>query len=138
MKRLLGILVVAAAGCAAPAPEHLLGTAGVAPDKLAVFVLPSQELRLLEVDGRALPRTDDTGFYLPPGPHRLGLALNWCPGGACATFGSFAEQPRSACITVAANARYKVSVANLGANWQPKVTETLATGESRTIESACK
>lgn len=108
------------------------------PDKLAIVSAESQEIKILDVNGKALPASNSPDFYLPPGPQRFRLMLNWCPGGQCISYGSYAETPRLACFEAKAGARYRFTVSNTGPNWVPRVTEKLGDAEGKVVDSACK
>ena len=116
-------LAALAAGCATVAPEHRLAdTQGRSPDQLAVIAVQSDEVKIVEVDGKPFPGAGTSNFYILPGAHRILVGLNWCPGGQCQSFGIYAEKPRPVCIDVKAGNQYKFSTLSPGPDWLPRVT----------------
>ena len=125
-----------AAGCAST-PQTLPGAAPGNPDQMAVISVALDEVKIVEVDGRPLPASASSEFYLAPGAHRFAVEWHPCPGGLCTSSGVYAERPRTACFSTQAGGRYRVSARNPGPDWEPRVTEKLGAGEARTIESRC-
>lgn len=126
------------AACATPAPEYVAGTQGRSPDQLAVLNVAGDEVKVLSVDGQAVPGSGTSEIYLAPGARRVGLALHWCPGGLCTTFGSYADQPRTACFDAKAGSKYRVAVRNPGPNWEARVTELTAASGAVAVEATCR
>ena len=134
----LAAVAALAAGCATVAPEHRLAdTQGRSPDQLAVIAVQSDEVKIVEVDGKPFPGAGTSNFYILPGAHRILVGLHWCPGGQCQSFGIYAEKPRLACIDVKAGSQYKFSVRDLGPDWQPRVTEQASGAEAKPVDSKC-
>ena len=130
-------LAVVTVGCATPPPANLLGTEGRSPDQLATVVIESDQVKIIDVDGKALPGSGTTNFYVVPGPHRLAVVLHWCPGGLCTEYGSFAAKPRQACIDAKAGMSYRVRAGNVGPDWVPVVTEQQGSGDPKPIDARC-
>ena len=132
----LTLAALLAAGCAST-PQTLPGAAQGSPDTMAVISVALDAVKVAEVDGRALPSSASSEFYLAPGAHRFAVEWHPCPGGLCTSSGVYAERPRTACFSTQAGGRYRVSARNPGPDWEPRVTEKLGAGEARTIESRC-
>lgn len=131
-------LAVLAAGCATGVPEYRLAdTQGRSADQLAVIAVQSDEVKIVEVDGKPFPGAGTSNFYILPGARRILVGLHWCPGGQCQSFGIYAERPRLACIDAKAGSQYKISVRNLGPDWLPRVTEQAGGAEAKPIDSKC-
>jgi hypothetical protein len=137
MKKIALVLAALVAGCSTT-PENRLGTDRTDADKLAVISPDSSEVKVLETDGKPLPGSGTSDFYIEPGAHTLQIKLNWCPGGQCTSFGAFAERPRLACIDAMAGTRYRISASNPGPDWVPRVTAQASGGGTKPIESNCK
>ncbi len=129
-----------AAGCATVAPEHRLAdTQGRSPEQLAVIAVQSDEVKIVEVDGKPFPGAGTSNFYIVPGTHRILVGLNWCPGGQCQYFGSFADKPRPVCIEVKAGNQYRFSTGSPGPDWLPRVTLPPAGADTKpvVVDSRC-
>jgi hypothetical protein len=136
MRTLALVCAALAVGCAT-APEQPFGTAGRNPDQLALVTLNSSEVKIVEADGKPFPGSGTSDFYIQPGAHRFVLALHWCPGGQCISFGAYADKPRTACIDAKAGMKYRLSAGNAGPDWVPRVTEQAGGAEAKPIDARC-
>lgn len=137
-KLALASIAALLAGCATVATEYRLAdTKGVEPEKLGVIVVQSDEVKIVEVDGKPFPGDGTSNFYIQPGARRILVGLHWCPGGQCQFFGSYADKPRPVCIDAKAGSQYKFSARNPGPDWLPRVTEQQGTAEAKPIEARC-
>ena len=135
---LASLLAALAAGCATVAPEYRLAdTQGRSPDQLAVIAVQSDEVKIVEIDGKPFPGEGTSNFYIQPGAHRILVGLHWCPGGQCQFFGSYADKPRPVCIDVKAGSEYKFSTRSPGPDWLPRVTEQAGGAEAKPLEGKC-
>jgi len=136
MKTLAFVFAALAAGCAT-GPEQPFGTTGTNPDQLALVSVAGSEVKILESDGKPFPGSGTSDFFIQPGAHRFVVALHWCPGGQCTSYGSYAEKPRVACFDAKANTRYRLSASNVGPDWLPRVTEQASGAEAKPIDTRC-
>jgi len=130
------ILAASAAGCTTT-PEHSPGTERSGADQMAVVSVASDQVKIIETDGKPFPGSGKSDFYIQPGSHRFLVGLNWCPGGQCIPASAFADTPRVACIDATPGTRYRISAGNPGPDWMPRVTEQKSGGEARVIASRC-
>ena len=139
MKTTALVLAVAAlaAGCSTP-PQNLLGTQGRNPDELAVIVVESDQVKITEVNGTALPGPGTNNFYVPPGAHKFVIDLHWCPGGLCVVTGGYASKPRTACVDAKAGMSYRFTAGSPGPDWTPRVTQQKGTGDATPIDAVCR
>lgn len=138
MKSAAFAAILLLAACATAAPEHVAGTQGRSPDQLAVLSVAGDEVKVLTVDGQSVSGSGTSEIYLAPGARKLGLALHWCPGGLCTSYGSYADQPRSACFEAKAGSKYRIAVRNPGPNWEARVTELTAAAGGAAVDATCR
>lgn len=138
MKSAALIALLLLAGCAATPPQSTPGTQGRSPEQLAVLSVAADEVKILSVDGQPVSGSGTSELYLAPGARKLGVGLNWCPGGLCTSFGAYADRPRTACFEVKAGSRYRISARNPGSNWEPRVTEQAGTSSAVAVDATCR
>lgn len=129
----------------APVPvKHVLGTEGVSEQKLAVMEVMTNEVFLIEVDGkRDVPEATGFNIFLSEGPHRLVFRLNWvgtmCVGGACMPYSTGADSVKTACITADGGMIYHFYARNPGPNWELHVSRRkIGEDRGRDIDHVCK
>lgn len=138
MKSAAYLALVLLAACAATPPQHVAGTQGRSPEQLAVLNVAGDELKILTVDGQSVSGSGTSDLYLAPGARKLGVGLNWCPGGLCTTYGAYADQPRAACFEAKVGSRYRIAVRNPGPNWEPRVTDLTASSGAVPVDATCR
>jgi hypothetical protein len=145
MKFVLAIACVALlASCASPPVIHVLGTEGLSEDRLAVVEIMTNEVQLLELNGKATAQ--DMGkstFFAPAGPHRFVFKLTWiqqvCAGVVCMPVVTASDVQRSACIVAEPKFIYHFYARSPGPNWVLRVSKR-PVGEDRgkDIDHQCK
>jgi hypothetical protein len=143
-RHILGAVCVVLSACAEIPVRHVLGTEGASPEQLAVVAVMTNEVRLLELDGRRdVPNPTEFNFYLAPGPHKFVFDLNWsdlmCAGGVCLPVGTKSSVQRAACIRAEPRMIYHFYGRKPGPNWELHVSKRpVGTSDGADIDHTCR